>query len=314
MNIIPVSASRFSSGTSVASEIAVAVVSEEGPIHDAIDSLVQQEPGMLVANDVSPGEGVADGEAPSIVIAAIGHTPLSEQLHRLSIYAQTGVPVVLLGSDDDPDYAAAAWAAGIAAYIPYDEIVTHLPTVIRRVVAANENSKEEDRRRALTVIRQMLSSFGKLSFSAALNETAHAVQRESGADVCEIFLADSDQDAVLNEAFAGRDREAFRIISRFKSGEGLPGITYRSGQPLATRELQGDPRFLRRGVKERGYTTFVSNPIKAEGRIFGTINVASKNPIFAVRDANALLDVVAQTLGSVLYSFELTSSSRANST
>ncbi len=126
----------------------------------------------------------------------------------------------------------------------------------------------------------------------ALDATLAVLDMEAG----EIFLLDEEKEEVVLTRHRGLSEEAFREIPRFKLGEGFPGRVAQTGEPLLTTDLAQDLCFLRREVIAAGFRTFVSIPLKAKGRVVGTLDVATRKPhAFAESDLELLT-----TLGAVI--------------
>ncbi|MBI1722668.1 MAG: winged helix-turn-helix domain-containing protein [Gemmatimonadetes bacterium] len=104
------------------------------------------------------------------------------------------------------------------------------------------------------------------------------IRRACAADGCEIFLCEPEGGDLVLTACGGPDRDAMMERSRFEAGIGYPGIVGASGQPLFTRSLPRDRRFLRRRVTERGIHSYVCVPLPGPNGPVGCIGVAWRDP------------------------------------
>lgn len=100
----------------------------------------------------------------------------------------------------------------------------------------------------------------------------------SGAEVAELFLIEKETRDSLLVAHKGLFSEAFSQIRLFKLGLGFPGLIAARGEPIVTRDLQKDERYLRDKVKKLGFSSYICYPLEIKGHIKGCINIASRNP------------------------------------
>lgn len=108
----------------------------------------------------------------------------------------------------------------------------------------------------------------------SLDAVAEELRAAARADDCEIFLCEPHGgDAVLT-ACCGSDRDALMERVRFPPGVGYPGLVCATGEPLLTRRLDRDPRFLRRRVTERGIVSFVTAPLWGSREPLGCMSLA----------------------------------------
>lgn len=127
----------------------------------------------------------------------------------------------------------------------------------------------------------------------------------------EIFLVDDAAGEVVLAMHRGYDAEAFWEIPRFKLGEGFPGRVALSGEPLVTTDLAKDLRFLRKHVIEAGFSIFASIPMKAGGKVVGTLNVASRGPRAFTEGDLSLLTAIGATIGMAIVNARLYEARRA---
>lgn len=135
----------------------------------------------------------------------------------------------------------------------------------------------------------VLMDAGRLTHSV---DTALACLREdTGADACELFLADPKGLEVFLVAHHGGDLDAFSQRIRFADREGFPGITLRTGASLITESLQSEPDFVRGRVKDLRYQAAVTVPIR-DSRMGagGCLFLAWKNP---PGDLDAIVELTA---------------------
>ncbi|MDP2659590.1 MAG: GAF domain-containing protein, partial [Dehalococcoidia bacterium] len=147
---------------------------------------------------------------------------------------------------------------------------------------------------------------------AALNSVSAAVS--SSLDLNEVMVAAVDTVMELMEAEAGETwlleegnqelalavhrgpfPETFHQVDRFRVGEGFPGLVAQTGEPIVTRSMGDDARFLRESVKEKGFQFMACLPLKSRTRVVGTMLIASCQPRdLASRDLELLSSIGAQ--------------------
>lgn len=116
-----------------------------------------------------------------------------------------------------------------------------------------------------------------------------SVLEATGAEAGEIFLVEEGSGDLVMKVQRGPHREAFRQITRFKPGFGLPGIVAQSREPVVVRDLAREPRLLRPKLTEAGFQVFVSVPLKARDEVAGVMSVAT-------READRLSDTEVELL------------------
>lgn len=101
-------------------------------------------------------------------------------------------------------------------------------------------------------------------------------------------------------ALRGPFRHAFMQISYFERGMGFPGIVLAQGEPILTRSLPDDPRYLRTRVKHEGFHSYVCVPLKGHQGILGSLNLASTRPGFPLEGAYRLLSWASVPIATML--------------
>lgn len=123
----------------------------------------------------------------------------------------------------------------------------------------------------LAVTRVTSSPLGLVDMlDAALEEILDV----TSAEAAEVWLSERD-DLVLTRQ-QGLDEETPRQGTRFRTGEGLPGLAAQSGQPLVVHDLAADPRFVRTRAIELGFQSFGAFPLLRAGQTVGVLGVAAR--------------------------------------
>src|SRR5215813_12232582 len=121
----------------------------------------------------------------------------------------------------------------------------------------------------------------------------HEAARLVGAEAAGLRLLEGD-DLVVG----AKTESAVGVMSRprLKVGESLSGVVVASGEPIVVEDLAADTRFdaaHKRGALEQGFRGFVGVPLRAHGRVVGTLNVFTKGARRALPDDVALLSALA---------------------
>lgn len=101
----------------------------------------------------------------------------------------------------------------------------------------------------------------------------------TGAEACELFLRDPGNGDLLLATHCGPNRRAFREITRFRIGQGFPGLAAERGEPVFSSNLTEDSRFIRSKVKQEGFCFYFSAPIRTNDGVGGIIGLASRTAL-----------------------------------
>lgn len=122
----------------------------------------------------------------------------------------------------------------------------------------------------------------------------------TGADDCELFLADLYGKELLLAACLGSDRTTLLKRIRFESGEGLPGLVLSEGQPVTTLQLVPEDRFDLGNVQP-AIQAFLSVPIAApDGRVVGCVDLGWRRRDIPVQGLANMLWSAMPPLGSAI--------------
>src|SRR5438093_9252681 len=122
-----------------------------------------------------------------------------------------------------------------------------------------------------------------------VNEAARLV----GAEAAGLRLLEGD-DLVIS----ARTESAATVMSRprLKPGESLSGLVVATGESVVVEDLAADTRHdpaHKRGALEGGFRGFIGVPLRAHGRVVGTLNVFTKGARHFLPDEIALLSALA---------------------
>lgn len=115
----------------------------------------------------------------------------------------------------------------------------------------------------------------RVNLPGILDQALDAVLGVTGAAAGEIFLLDETAGEVVLAAHRGPFPEPLQETVRFRLGDGFPGRVALSGKPLITTDFTNDLRLLPRWVVEAGISSLACVPLKAMGRVVGTMDIAA---------------------------------------
>ncbi|MBI2887598.1 MAG: GAF domain-containing protein [Chloroflexi bacterium] len=134
-----------------------------------------------------------------------------------------------------------------------------------------------------------------LRLNARLERGIDVALEVMGVEEAEVWLVVGQE--VVMQMHRGPFASAFMERTRFKLGEGFPGIVAQTGRPLIAHHLSEERWFLRQQVKKAGYNTFGAWPLIHEGKVLGVLGLASRSPEALTRPSELrLLDGVIEHL------------------
>jgi signal transduction histidine kinase len=131
-----------------------------------------------------------------------------------------------------------------------------------------------------------------LELDEILNKTLALVINYMKVEAGEIFLLEDDKQTLRMVLHRGQAAEAFWTKSRFRVGDGLPGLVAQTCEPIISSDLASDGRFRRDAVVRAGFHQFACLPLKSSGNMVGVLNVATRSQApFDARDIQLLAAV-----------------------
>lgn len=175
---------------------------------------------------------------------------------------------VLLNFHDPPGIVlvSAVVALGVASF----------SFIIFGIVNRLETQVLEQNRILAALLAVGRATVASLDLSEILDKALETILDVTSAVTAEVWLRSGEQELVL-ERQRGVADEAFRERTRFKWGEGLPGLAAKERVPILVNDLEADPRFLRESVKMLGFKSFCALPLIHRSEVVGVLAVASRN-------------------------------------
>lgn len=215
---------------------------------------------------------------------------------------RTGKPVIIERCPDDPRVMEAAKQAGIKFIVSAplkseDEvngilaIMTHeerrfsdddrhflhsvggqLGLAIRKAKLYQQSELQNRELGALLAVgKAVTGSFDLMELLAKSLDTTIEVMR---VDAAEIWLMEGKEELTIR-CQRGSYREAFSGQTRFRIGEGMPGLVAHSHEPILVHDLPNDSRFLRKEAIRAGFHTLCALPLLFQGELVGVLLVAA---------------------------------------
>jgi DNA-binding SARP family transcriptional activator len=120
-----------------------------------------------------------------------------------------------------------------------------------------------------------------------------------GAENAELFVAEPSGDLVMFEC-RGLDAELLQQRRRFAAGTGIPGWVVANRQPLATNDLEHDPRYVRDAGQARGLRACACVPLPVESGVAGSLQVFWRSPDAPLDRGVELLEIAAAPLADLV--------------
>ncbi|MBI2876773.1 MAG: GAF domain-containing protein [Candidatus Tectomicrobia bacterium] len=135
-----------------------------------------------------------------------------------------------------------------------------------------------DRVQDLAALAALTLSLSTTSPQGGWESALDILRQAIGAEAAELFLAEPGGRGMVLACHCGSFQHAFFQITRFNPGEGFPGLVLACQEPILTRALLEDPRYLRTRVKEKGFRSCLSVPLCSPQGVMGSLDVAFRRP------------------------------------
>lgn len=156
---------------------------------------------------------------------------------------------------------------------------------------------EQDRKQltALSTISAIVSQ--SLELESVLNEALGKVMELMQVDAALAFLLDEETQEIVLTAHRGVSGEFVQGVARMKLGEGFNGRVAQSGEPMVVPDASQDPRLTRMAIKREKLQSQLIVPLRAKGRVLGTLCVAMRGPRQFLSEEIELFSHIANHIG-----------------
>lgn len=168
-----------------------------------------------------------------------------------------------------------------------DEMIIQMLAAYAAIAIANARLYEEMHEREIALTRRdkdktLLNDIAStltssLELDEILNKTLGHVMAYMRVEAGEIFLLEEDKETLRMVLHRGQAAEAFWTKNIFRVGEGYPGKVAETRQPLISRQLAGDVRFLREAVVRAGFQQIACIPLLSGETLMGVMSVATRS-------------------------------------
>ncbi|MFB0559292.1 MAG: GAF domain-containing protein [Dehalococcoidales bacterium] len=159
-----------------------------------------------------------------------------------------------------------------------------------RVIESNEK-----RLSALNEVSAIVSQ--SLELEDVLNAAADKVSEVMGVEVVLVFLLEEESQELELKTYRGVSEKFVAGLKGLKVGEGFNGRVAQTGEPLLVEDASQDPRLTREVVKQEKIQAELIVPLKAKGKVLGTLSVAMRGPRQFLTEEIELLSHVANHIG-----------------
>jgi len=155
--------------------------------------------------------------------------------------------------------------------------------------------RSEKRLYALNEISAIVSQ--SLELEDILSAVVDKVKQAMGLDIVLIFLLDEDKQGLKLITHREVSEEFVAGLKGLKVGEGFNGRVAQTGEPLLIEDASEDPRLTREIVKREGMRAEVIVPLKAKGKVVGTLAGAMRESRQFVSEEVELLTTIGSQIG-----------------
>jgi len=136
--------------------------------------------------------------------------------------------------------------------------------------------KYEKKLTSLSNISSLLTQ--SLEMKSPLRSAIDMVMELMGVEVVLLFVLEEKTRELVLTAYEGVSPKFAQSVDRMRLGEGFNGRVAETGEPLLVEDASKDPRLTREVVRQENLQAQLIVPMRAGGRIVGTLCVAMRQP------------------------------------
>lgn len=136
-----------------------------------------------------------------------------------------------------------------------------------------------------------------LELGQVLDGALEKVSEVMGVDVSWVYLVQEETQEVVYAAQRGMSDEGAAILDRVKIGEGLNGRVAQSGEPIVVEDFSQDRGRVSLMAERENLRALLIAPLRAKGKIVGTIGVGTRTPRRFSSDETGLLCAIGDQIG-----------------
>ncbi len=180
-----------------------------------------------------------------------------------------------------------------------DEDRRLITTFCQQISTIHENSQlqreRQDLAKDVSVLLDIAKTVGSALdseelFSIILEKSTQFLQAEQGS----IMLLDEERSELTVKAMKGLNKKIVELL-KIRPGEGISGKVLASGSPLVVADIEEDDRIVQEKRPRYKTKSFISIPLKIDGRTIGVLNIADKvsGEVFSEEDLQLLVSIGA---------------------
>lgn len=131
------------------------------------------------------------------------------------------------------------------------------------------------------------------------------VKQVMRVEVVIIFSLDEASKELRVTAFEGVAEKYASVVDKMKLGRGFCGLVAKTGQPLIIDNVSTDPEYGRPEAKEENLQAQLSVPLQSQGKIIGTLCVATRSPRQFTNSEAELLTSIGNLIGIAMENSDL---------
>jgi len=176
-----------------------------------------------------------------------------------------------------------------------EQAMVAMVTAQERLRAQIRNTiKYEKRLTTLSNISNLLTQ--SLETKSSLRSAMDMVMETMGVEVVLLFSIEEKTKELVLIAYGGVSQKFVQSIGRMRPGEGFNGRVAETGEPLLVEDASEDPELSGEAVKQENLHAQLIVPMRAGGRVVGTLCVAMRQQReFNVEDVKLLTAIGSET-------------------
>jgi len=179
------------------------------------------------------------------------------------------------------------------------QMLSRLETADRQLQSAYQITRGNEKRLyGLYEISAVVSH--SLELEDILSVVVDKVKQVMGLDVVLIFLLDEDKRELKLMTPREVSEEFVAGLKGLKVGEGFNGRVAQTGEPLLIDDASQDPRLTREIVRREGMQAEIIVPLKAKGKVVGTLAGAMRGPRQFLDEEVELLTAIGSQIGMAI--------------
>jgi PAS domain S-box-containing protein len=179
------------------------------------------------------------------------------------------------------------------------QMLSELAVTDQELESAYQVTKRNEKRlSALNEISAIVSQ--SLELEDILSAVVDKVKQVMGLDIALIFLLEEDKQELKLITHREVSEDFVAGLKGLKVGEGFNGRVAQTGEPLVIEDAAQDPRLTRETVKREGMRAEVIVPLKAKGKVVGTLAGAMRESRQFLSEEVELLTTIGSQIGMAI--------------